>query len=691
MNPFQRTLLPWLVVAFIIAGCSDLGDTASVDSESESATDSLKPSVLEVPAITVPLTFLPPLGPEPTVSGDLDRSLLDVLTVEACEIVGDECALVASFDADGRGGEKLRIEDEDENLAFYLVNWNTGRSEVEPDSTRRIRIVAAGLELGRLDVQPGTRGETSRTWPIKFHVESHPLVRVRVSIEQGLSATEIAQVLRDEFAATATEIAALLAGDQDPFGAADIAVALQGAGFTAAEIVTALDDALGSVIDAILVALEGAGFTAQEITAAFSATLTQEGEVNEVRHAHGSYQLYVPTSHTSRSKVVVVVHGTPPDIASDVVNIAEAFIDRWTDFADEHGTVIIAPAFDQTNFASHSGSFGGYRGLYGRTVGADEFVHAILDQVGSITPVPTDDRRFLLYGHSAGGQFASRYVVRHPDRILAAVLGAPGRFAFPDPTASWHLGMGNLDREIDWSSPDETQRRKITPDPQGWLEAATLPITVLVGDQDTEDLDCIPAQCDPAWDQATRIDIGRRWTDEMTALAADHDREGRTRFVRVPGVGHDSAGLTDDAQKSFTPAVPDVTNTSEGEAIAALRSAALRHRIGERRLTSLPKDRVFAQVPSAHTEVFIDSEVTLLVSLGVREPSSLALVPNVVGMNEVDATMALRAEEFVVSVSVADDDRPFGEVIGQVPEAGTSISDEREILLVVSSGAGTQN
>ena len=58
--------------------------------------------------------------------------------------------------------------------------------------------------------------------------------------------------------------------------------------------------------------------------------------------------------------------------------------------------------------------------------------HSTIDYpVLSLRPLtsPTQDGKFMLYGHSAGGQFVSRYVVKHPDRIIAAVISAAGSFA----------------------------------------------------------------------------------------------------------------------------------------------------------------------------------------------------------------------------------------------------------------------
>lgn len=219
-----------------------------------------------------------------------------------------------------------------------------------------------------------------------------------------------------------------------------------------------------------------------------------KGEILQQDNEHGAYQLYVPDSYSSDSDVIVVVHGTP-GATEDVTDRAEGYINRWTGFADTAGAVIIAPVFDQDNFASDGGSgYGGYRGLYGREVGADEFLHQILEEVDAGL-APTSEERFYLYGFSAGGQFTNRYLVRHPHRLLGAVVGAAGRYAFPDKEVSWHYGMGAVRHQSKWND-GEPLEVDVTPDPQGWVDATQLPVTVIVGEQDRDPQPCRPAHCE---------------------------------------------------------------------------------------------------------------------------------------------------------------------------------------------------
>ena len=91
----------------------------------------------------------------------------------------------------------------------------------------------------------------------------------------------------------------------------------------------------------------------------------------------------------------------------------------------------------------------------GERFGADEFVNLIVDSYGELAP--RTNGQFYLYGHSAGGQFVSRYAVMHPERLLGSVISAAGTFAFPNPNVPWTNGMGRLQRKMQWSGSDRVQ------------------------------------------------------------------------------------------------------------------------------------------------------------------------------------------------------------------------------------------
>ena len=276
-------------------------------------------------------------------------------------------------------------------------------------------------------------------------------------------------------------------------------------------------------------------------TTGASAQLTPESGVSErgrvlVRElTYGRYLQYIPSQLASPVRIAVLVHGTLGKNVSALA-VAERFIKRWIPEAEKRKLVFLAPAFDQENFGGREGPGGGYRGLFGRRIGADEFVNRIVNQYRSVWP--SFDGKIYLYGHSAGGQFVSRYVVMHPERVRAAVISAAGTFAFPNPDVPWTDGMRRLQRTMQWGESDEPKRIDIQPDPEKWLTAATLPITAVIGSRDTEETNAIPGQ-----EGRTHMERARRWVAAMNRFARDHQKVGRVRLAVVEGVGHSSVQL----------------------------------------------------------------------------------------------------------------------------------------------------
>ncbi len=260
-----------------------------------------------------------------------------------------------------------------------------------------------------------------------------------------------------------------------------------------------------------------------------------------LRHEYGSYVRYVPAG-TIRG-VVVLVHGSLGK-KETAIRAAQAYLGRWTTFADRERFVLLAPAFDQENFGGHAGPGGGYRGLFGRHVGADVFVNAIVDETReAIAGLP---EKFAIYGHSAGGQFVSRYIVMHPERISAGVISAAGTFAFPDPDVAWTNGMKPLRRRIRWADDEPWEKIEIAPDVNGWVKAAQTPVAVIVGSRDTAEIKPIPGN--PGRSHVARA---QAWTQAMADLARKHGQTPRVRYVEIADVGHNSAQLTPACQRAL--------------------------------------------------------------------------------------------------------------------------------------------
>lgn len=258
----------------------------------------------------------------------------------------------------------------------------------------------------------------------------------------------------------------------------------------------------------------------------------------------GSVASFVPRCPV---RMLVLAHGFPWADGSQsdgfLAEYARAAVERWTAFAEAHHSIIVAPAFGGSDF-------GGYRALFGRKIDADEFVNAIVDQVAR-EYLPSFSGRFSLHGHSAGAQFAARYLVTHPGRLEEVVLSAPSAYSFPDPALPWPDGMAAVVRDqlsgsrADGKAPGQAAGAIFVPRPTGWLAAASeVSVSVVVGSRDTE-----PRPPEPGQQGSTRIERAIAWVDSMHRYAEANDRASTIRLVQADGLDHDEAAMAIPAQQ----------------------------------------------------------------------------------------------------------------------------------------------
>lgn len=246
-------------------------------------------------------------------------------------------------------------------------------------------------------------------------------------------------------------------------------------------------------------------------------------------------------------RVLVLGHGYPwvDGSQSDhfLAGYAQAAVGRWTAFARTHHAIVVAPAFGGSEF-------GGYRALFGRKIDADEFVNAVVDQVAE-ERIHSFNGRFSLHGHSAGAQFAARYLVMHPERLEEVVLSAPSTYPFPDPALPWPDGMARVVRDrqsgshADGKAPDRAAGAAFIPRPEGWLAAASeVSVSVLVGTQDIESRPPEPGQ-----QGSTRIERAIAWTGSMRRHAEASGGTPSIRLIQAEGLDHDEAAMAVPAQE----------------------------------------------------------------------------------------------------------------------------------------------
>lgn len=224
-----------------------------------------------------------------------------------------------------------------------------------------------------------------------------------------------------------------------------------------------------------------------------------------------SYYLYLPKKLRQPARLFVTVHG--------ISRNAREHAKRFAPYAEEEGVILIAPAFKRKLFP-------GYQRLNENEAGLspDSALDQIVEEVRLMTGNP--DSKLYLFGFSGGGQFVHRYLMRYPQRVAKAAIGAAGWYTFPDSKVKYPRG---LKRRTDDPQPSV--------DPDLFLQ---VPVSVLVGDLDTQRDEALNTS--PRIDKqqgGNRLERGRRWIEAMQASAQARGYETEYRFLPLPGVGHD--------------------------------------------------------------------------------------------------------------------------------------------------------
>jgi poly(3-hydroxybutyrate) depolymerase len=144
------------------------------------------------------------------------------------------------------------------------------------------------------------------------------------------------------------------------------------------------------------------------------------------------YFLYVPKSYdgSARYGLLVVVHGDGRHV--------QEYTEQFTDFADEKRYIILAPYFPTGERFQQLGI-----GEKEKTIRFDERLLGLVAEIGGRLNVEQD--RFDLFGFSAGGQFAHRFLYLHPERLRSVVVASPGTVTVPNARYDWPAGFGELD------------------------------------------------------------------------------------------------------------------------------------------------------------------------------------------------------------------------------------------------------
>jgi pimeloyl-ACP methyl ester carboxylesterase len=236
---------------------------------------------------------------------------------------------------------------------------------------------------------------------------------------------------------------------------------------------------------------------------------------------------YKPRDAAPDAKILFAIHG--------VERSGKRARDNWIAAAEKYGVIVVSPEFDEVRFPARLFQMGGME----QKNPADwtfQIIESLFDKIRTDEGLTTPG--YYLFGHSAGGQFVHRYVLMmDKPRIKMAVAANSGTYTFPSfPTSMfserfpWLLDDNRIDR-------------------LALKERLGQNLIVLLGEEDVKTSGDFPRSRQAMAQGATRLERGKNFCAAALSQANELKTDLRWRCVTVPGVGHNSAKMSQAAAK----------------------------------------------------------------------------------------------------------------------------------------------
>jgi hypothetical protein len=245
----------------------------------------------------------------------------------------------------------------------------------------------------------------------------------------------------------------------------------------------------------------------------------------------------VPRELDAHTPIVFVMHGASRDMPR--------YFDDWSEQADALGFIAVVPEFTKTDFQ------GSARYNLGHVFDPDtgerrdeaswtfSAIEPLFDQI--VEWADSLEQTYMLFGHSAGSQFAHRFLYYVRDaRVSKTILANAGWYTMPDFGVDYPYGLG------DSGVPDDVLADYFGRD-----------VTVLLGDADTDTSDEDLRRTPEAELQGPhRLARGKTFFRVAKAKAGALGVDFNWQIRIVPGAEHSNAQMTPAAAELIISALP---------------------------------------------------------------------------------------------------------------------------------------
>ncbi len=241
---------------------------------------------------------------------------------------------------------------------------------------------------------------------------------------------------------------------------------------------------------------------------------------------------YRPPNAADSLQAVMVIHGGGRD--------GEDYLESWIPIAETYGLLVIAPEFSDERLIGFVGSVskagfeyrfntGNVVSWFSRDIREQDWYFTSIERVFEATrrAEPRTRSRYVLFGHSAGGQFVHRMALFTPrPRFAVAIAANSGWYTLPDMEMSFPYGLSGA------------------PYPDDRL-AAALKRTVIVflGTEDSPDDGGFRTRSEAMEQGQSRQERGVRFYNHARRVASSQGVPLGWELAYAEGIGHDKAGM----------------------------------------------------------------------------------------------------------------------------------------------------
>ena len=227
-----------------------------------------------------------------------------------------------------------------------------------------------------------------------------------------------------------------------------------------------------------------------------------------------------------------------------------AQISIWKSYAESKGFIVLAPEYDKKTYPENDYQFGGVLESEQSSNARPkaQWTYSSIENIfdACVKALGSDQKTYLIYGHSAGGQFVHRFLMAMPDaRVSKACAANPGSWTFPY-VEGFSDGSGNI---YGWP-----YSLKNTP----FTQNANLKsffnrhLIIIAGNTDTitnsKNFPKMPAAMAQG---PTRFERSKKFYESSRELAQKLGYTFRLQWIEIPGVGHAGKAMVHQAKGAY--------------------------------------------------------------------------------------------------------------------------------------------